>query len=146
MNMHTDQIVWACVAVVLMALEMAAPGAFMLWLGFAAAGVFLIVMVAPDLAPVWQAVAFVLLSVVSVTLYWQMFRKTRTHSDQPLLNRRAQQLVGQVYPLESAIVSGRGRLKIGDAFWTVEGADAPAGAKVRIASVHGMSLRVEPAA
>jgi len=143
--MQTHQIVWACFAVLLMAAEMAAPGAFLLWLGFAAAGVFLVVMAFPDLAPVWQAVIFVLLSIVSVSIYWQIFRKARIHSDQPLLNRRAQQLVGQVYPLESAIVSGRGRLKIGDAFWTVEGPDAAVGTKVRIASVHGMSLRVEPA-
>jgi membrane protein implicated in regulation of membrane protease activity len=143
---RTDQIVWACVAVVLIAAEMAAPGAFLLWLGLAAAGVFAIVLVFPDLAPIWQAVCFVLLSIVSVSLYWQLFRKTGTKSDQPLLNRRAEQLVGQVYPLESAIVSGRGRLKIGDAFWTVEGPDAQVGTQVRIIAVDGMNLRVQPAA
>ena len=144
MTMTTTQIVWACAAVVLMAAEMAAPGAFLLWLGLAAAGVFAIVMLVPGLAPVWQAVSFVALSVVSVALYWNLFRKARTPSDQPLLNRRAQQLVGQVYPLESAIVSGRGRLKIGDAFWTVEGPDAATGTPVKIVSVHGMSFKVHP--
>jgi membrane protein implicated in regulation of membrane protease activity len=143
--MRTDQIVWACAALLLMAAEMAAPGAFMLWLGLAAAGVFAIVMVVPDLAPIWQAVSFVLLSIVSVTVYWRVFRKQHTASDQPLLNRKAMQLVGQVYPLESAIVDGRGRLKIGDAFWAVEGPDATMGTPVKIVSVHGMSLKVQPA-
>lgn len=139
--MRTELIVWACVSLLLMAAEMLAPGAFMLWLGFAAAGVFALLLVMP-LTPVWQAVAFVLLSMLSATTYWQIFRKSHPKSDQPLLNRRAQQLVGQVHPLNVAIVDGRGRLKIGDAFWAVEGPEAPVGMPVRIASVHGMSLRV----
>lgn len=137
------QIAWATAAVVLMVAELAAPGAFMLWLGFAAAGVFLIVLAMPDLAAIWQAVAFVVLAIGSVSVYWKLFRTQRTRSDQPLLNRRAVQLIGQVYALDSAIVNGRGRVKIGDAFWVVEGTDAPAGARVRVVAVHDMSLRVE---
>jgi membrane protein implicated in regulation of membrane protease activity len=127
-----------------MAAEMLAPGAFMLWLGFAAAGVFALLLVV-SLTPVWQAAVFVLLSVVSVTLYWRIFRKAAPVSDQPLLNRRAEQLVGQTYPLDTAIVDGRGRLKIGDAFWAVEGPDLPVRASVRVVAVHGMSLRVQAA-
>ena len=141
--MTTTQIAWAVAAVVLMAAEMAAPGAFMLWLGFAAAGVFLLVLAVPDLAPIWQAVTFVLLSIATVSLYWKVFRKARVASDQPLLNRRAMHFVGQVHPLDVAIVDGRGRVKIGDAFWTVEGSDAPVGTRVRVIGVHDMSLRVE---
>jgi len=139
--MRTELIVWACVSLLLMAAEMLAPGAFMLWLGFAAAGVFALLLMV-SLTPIWQAVAFVLLSIVWVTLYWRLFRRSGPKSDQPLLNRRAEQLVGQVYPLDTAIVDGRGRLKIGDAFWAVEGPDAPARTPVRISGVHGMSLRV----
>ncbi|MEO7478087.1 MAG: NfeD family protein [Lysobacteraceae bacterium] len=140
--MSTEQIVWACVAVLLMAAEMMVPGAFLLWLGFAAAGVFVVVMVFPALALIWQALIFLALALTSVAFYRSVLRKSDVTSDQPLLNQRAEQLVGQVYPLDAAIVDGRGRVKIGDAFWVVEGPDAPAGVKVRIASVHGMSLRV----
>jgi membrane protein implicated in regulation of membrane protease activity len=50
-----------------------------------------------------------------------------------------------VYPLDTAIVDGRGRLKIGDAFWAVEGPDTPTRTPVRIVAVDGMSLRVEAA-
>ena len=142
--MRTELIVWACLALLLMAAEMLVPGAFMLWLGFAAAGVFALLLVV-SLTPTWQAVVFVLLSVVSVMLYWRIFRKSAPKSDQPLLNRRAEQLVGQVYSLNTAIVDGRGRLKIGDAFWAVEGPDLPLGTSVRVVAVHGMSLRVQVA-
>ena len=140
--MRTELIVWACVSLLLMAAEMLAPGAFLLWLGFAAAGVLVVLLFVPGLAPVWQAVAFAVMAIASVTVYWRLFRRSVTESDQPLLNRRAEQLVGQTYQLDAAIVDGRGRVKIGDAFWSVEGADAPVGASVRIAAVHGMSLRV----
>jgi membrane protein implicated in regulation of membrane protease activity len=144
--MTATQIVWACAALLLMAAEVAAPGFFLLWLGFAAAGVFAVLLLAPGLAGVWQTLLFAMFSIVSVGVYLFFFRKSRVPSDQPLLNRRAVQLIGQVYPLESAIVNGRGRLKIGDAFWVAEGPDMPAGTRVRIAAVHGMSLKVQPEA
>ncbi|MBS0192694.1 MAG: NfeD family protein [Proteobacteria bacterium] len=144
--MTWTQIDWATIAVVLMVAEIVAPGAFMLWLGFAAAGVFLLVLAMPDLAPIWQAAAFCVLAIASVSLYWKLFRKQRVASDQPLLNRRSQQLVGRVYPLETAIVNGRGRVQINDAFWTVEGADAPIGTRVRVVAVNDMSLQVEAVA
>jgi membrane protein implicated in regulation of membrane protease activity len=140
--MRNELIVWACVAVALIAAETVAPGAFMLWLGFAAAGVFAVLLVVPSLTPIWQVVVFAGFSFLSVGMYWRFVRGRGHASDQPLLNRRAEQLVGQTYPLDTAIVDGRGRLKIGDAFWSVEGPDAPAGTPVRITSVHGMSLRV----
>ncbi|KFN43524.1 hypothetical protein N789_09625 [Arenimonas oryziterrae DSM 21050 = YC6267] len=137
-------IFWACAALLLMAAETFAPGAFMLWLGFAAAGTFVLVSVLP-LAPIWQAVAFVVLSFVSVGVYLQFFRGKEKPSDQPLLNRRGQQLIGQALPLESAIVNGQGRVKIGDAFWTVQGPDLPAGTRVRVIAVDSMTLKVDPA-
>ena len=96
----------------------------------------------PWLAPIWQVVAFALFSFLSVALYWRFVRGRGRASDQPLLNRRAEQLVGRVVPLDGPMLNGRGRVKIGDAFWTVEGPDLPSGTPVRIHSVNGMTLRV----
>jgi membrane protein implicated in regulation of membrane protease activity len=78
-------------------------------------------------------------------VYLKFIRNRVGPSDQPLLNRRGEQLVGQVYPLEQAIVDGRGRLKIGDAFWVAEGPDLPQGTRVRVLAVRSMSLQVGPA-
>ncbi len=143
--MRWEVFVWAVFALVLIIAEVIAPGAFMLWLGLAAAAVMLIVWLLPGMSILWQAVAFVVLAIISVQASRQWFRKSAGPSDQPLLNRRAEQLVGQTYPLDTAIVDGRGRLKIGDAFWAVEGPDLPVRTSVRIVAVHGMSLRVEAA-
>lgn len=142
--MSREMIFWACAALLLMGAETFAPGAFLLWLGFAAAGTFVLVWVLP-LAPIWQALAFVVLSFISVGVYWQFFRNKERPSDQPLLNRRGMQLIGQVLALETAIVNGQGRVKIGDAFWTVQGGDQPAGSRVRVIAVDSMTLKVAPA-
>jgi len=87
----------------------------------------------------------VVLSLVSVGVYLQFFRSLQKASDRPLLNRRGEQLVGRVLELDTAIVDGRGRVKIGDAFWTVQGADLPVGSKVRVVAIDSMTLKVDPA-
>ena len=143
--MRWDVFAWAAVALVLFALEALAPGAFMLWLGFAATALFLGVLLVPGIPLLAQAAAFVVLSFVSIQVYRTWFRKREPASDQPMLNRRAAQLVGRVVPLEQAIVNGRGRVQIADALWDVNGPDLPAGVPVRIVSVEGMTLRVEAA-
>lgn len=137
-------IFWACAALLLLAAETFAPGAFMMWLGFAAAGTFVAVWLLP-LSPLWQAVLFVVLSFVSVAIYLHFFRGKGQGSDQPLLNRRGAQFIGQVYPLHEAIRNGQGRIKLGDALWTVEGPDLPAGALVRVIAAESMTLKVDPA-
>ena len=143
--MRWEVFFWAVFALALIIAEVLAPGAFMLWLGFAAAAVMIVVWLLPGLAVLWQAALFVLLAVISVQIYLRWFRSAGRASTHPLLNRRAEQLVGQVHALDEAIVNGRGRLKIGDAFWTVEGPDLPARSRVQIMAVHDMSLRVEAA-
>ena len=143
--MTTAQTVWLVFALLLMAGEMAIPEMFLLWLGFAALGVFGVMLGVPDLPIVWQGVAFAVFSALSIFVYLKFIRNRLGQSDQPLLNRRGEQLVGQVFPLEQPIVDGRGRLKIGDAFWVAEGPDLPQGTRVRILAVRSLSLQVQPA-
>jgi membrane protein implicated in regulation of membrane protease activity len=138
-------IFWACLALGLIALETLVPGAALIWLGLAAGAMLVLVVFVPDLPMFWQAVLFVGSSFAIVGFYWTRIRKTGIASTQPLLNRRGEQLVGQVYPLESAIENGRGRVKIGDAFWMVVGPDLPQGERVRIVAAESMQLRVERA-
>jgi len=138
-------VVWAALALLLFAAEAMAPGAFMLWMGVAAVGMFAAVWIVAGIPLLVQAVAFVVLSFVSVQVYRTWFRRGDRRSDQPLLNRRAEQLVGRVVQLDQAISGGRGRAKVDDAFWVVEGPELPAGSAVRIVAVDGMSLKVQAA-
>ena len=140
--MTTVQTAWLVFALLLMAGEMVIPEMFLLWLGFAALAVFATLLGVPALPIGWQGVAFGAFSPLSNLVYLKFFRNRNAPSDRPLLNRRGEQLVGQVHPLEQPIVDGRGRLKIGDAFWVAEGPDLPQGTRVRIVAVDGMSLQV----
>jgi membrane protein implicated in regulation of membrane protease activity len=135
---------WLAVAVLLFALEALLPGTFMLWLGFAALGTAIVHLAAPGIDPVGQWFVFALLSLIAVGIGWYLRRRhPPSDSDQPLLNRRAQQLIGRVFALETAIENGRGRIKVADAYWSAVGPTLDAGTRVRVVEVEdGMCLRV----
>ena len=143
--MSTATIVWAVLALILIGLETMAPGILLLWLGFAAVGVFAVMALGFKLSVLGQTLLFVVLSFISVGIYFRYFRKAGQKSDQPLLNRKQDQLIGKHINLETAIINGDGRVKIGDAFWQVQGPDMPLGALVRVIAVEGGVLRVLPA-
>lgn len=136
---------WWGLGLLLMALETFVPGAFLLWFGFAAAAMGFVVLVLP-IGPIWQAVLFSVLSLISVGVYWKWIRGRGVESDQPLLNRRAAQLVGRTFHLETPLVDGFGKIRINDALWTVSGEAQAAGGRVRVVDVvDGTTLRVERA-
>jgi inner membrane protein len=143
--MRWDVVSWAAIALLLFAAEAMAPGAFMLWMGFAATVVFVGVLLIDGVPVLAQVAAFILLSFVSIQIYRRWFRRNEPQSDRPHLNQRANTLVGHVAKLDQAIVNGRGRVQIADAFWVVEGSDLPAGTPVRVVAVDGMVLKVQEA-
>ena len=67
--MSPKMILWACLALLLIAAETMAPGLFLLWLGLAAAVVFFIVWLLPTLSVLTQVVLFVIFSFVSIAVY-----------------------------------------------------------------------------
>lgn len=142
--MRPEVIAWACLALVLIAAEVLAPGVFMLWLGIAAGVVFAVVLLVPGIPVTVQALGFIVLSFLTIVVYRRYFKGADEATDQPLLNRRAEQFVGKIFVLESAITNGSGRIKVGDALWTVIGPPLPAGARVRVESADSMTLAVVP--
>ncbi len=137
---------WWIAAAAFMALEILLPGIFFLWLGIAAAIVGIVALVIPSMTWPYQLALFAVLSVAAVLFARVYVKKRPVESDQPTLNRRGEQYVGRVVTLSDPIENGRGRAKIGDSAWSVEGDDLPAGAKVKIVGVDGIVLKVEPAA
>lgn len=68
----------------------------------------------------------------------------RMQSSEPDLNRRGDQLVGQVATVVEAIPrDGRGSVRAADTVWVAEGAEAEAGARVRVTGCKGTVLTVE---
>ena len=66
-------------------------------------------------------------------------------SDLPLLNRRGEQLIGRRFVLDSAIVNGQGKARVGDSLWLVEGPELPMGAAIEVVAVDGSTLKVRVA-
>jgi membrane protein implicated in regulation of membrane protease activity len=135
---------WLVLGLVLMGVEVFAPGVFMLWLGLAALIVGLV-----SFAVAWswqtQVIVFAVLAAAMVPLWRHFARRGACASDKPFLNRRAEGLIGRVFTLETPIVDGVGTVKIDDTVWRVSGPDAPAGGRVKIVSADGASLRVDAA-
>ena len=74
MEWNWQTVGWAALALALIAAETMVPGAFLLWLGFAAAAVFVLVLAMPGLSLLSQVAAFVVLSFVFVQVYRRYFR------------------------------------------------------------------------
>ena len=133
---------WLILGAVFLALELSAPGAFMLWLGLAAFAVGL-VSFAIDWSWQAQCVTFALLSLALIPVWRHFAPKVEKPTDSPLLNRRAEGYIGRVFTLENPIVDGVGRVRIDDTIWRVTGVDSAAGSRVRIVRVEGPNLFVE---
>ncbi|MDZ4791785.1 MAG: NfeD family protein [Hyphomicrobiales bacterium] len=133
---------WFILAAILVTFDIAAPGLFLLWFGVAAAGTGLAVFAAPIPWP-WQVALFCVLSVAALVAGRTLFSPAKIRTNQPLLNQRAAQLVGQVFVLEEPILAGRGKVKSGDVIWNVSGPDLNAGARVIVTGADGSRLIVE---
>jgi len=129
---------------VLMALELLAPGVFLFWLGLAA---FLVGLLSFAINPSWQMqiLMFAIFAAAAVPLWRRVARNSKAASQSnPFLNKRADALVGRVFTLEKPIIDGSGTVRIDDTVWRVTGPDAPAGSRVRIVQADGASLTVAP--
>lgn len=133
---------WWIGGLILLGVEILAPGAFFLWFGLAA---LIVGALAFTLVPGWQAQAilFVVLAVLLALVGRRVYgRKT---GGRPFLNDRAAALVGGVYALSEPIANGVGRVRIGDTTWNVSGPDLAAETRVRITGFDGTVLKVEAA-
>ncbi len=136
---------WWIVALLLIGGEVILPGYFMLWIGIAAAAMGVVLLAAPDLSALTQAVVFAVFAFVSCFVYWKVVRPRldRIPPGNERLNRRGEQLVGQRFVLCEAIVHGRGKAKVGDGMWLVTGPDLPLGATVEVVGIDGTTLKVK---
>ena len=133
---------WLVVAASFAVIEIAVPAMVCIWLAAAALGTALIVWLAPGLSWEHQALIFAALAVASVAIGRLAFGRIRGQSSDVRLNRRAEIYVGRTFTLERPIVDGRGRLRVDDTMWLVDGPDLPAGTRVQVTGVDNTMLRV----
>lgn len=135
---------WLIVGLILMGLEVLAPGVFLLWLGLAALLVGIISLFADW---VWQVqvIAFAAFSLAAVPLWRRLATQSSENPDSRFLNRRSDALVGRVFTLDKPISDGSGTVRVDDTVWRISGPDCPAGSRIKVVRSDGASLVVEAA-
>jgi inner membrane protein len=134
--------VWLIGGGVLLSLEILAPGVFLLWLGLAAIAVGAALTVL-HLDAGLQMALFAVLSVVLGVFARMILRYGVSVTDRATLNKPGNRFKGQIVEVAEPIVSGRGKVKIGDTLWIAEGPDAAAGARVRVTGSRGTVVVTE---
>lgn len=137
---------WIILGLVLLTAEILIPGVYLMWIGIAG------LVVGGVSIPLWENASwswqaqwfcFLVLSFLIAFLGGKLITRHDIESDEPLLNRRAEQLIGRTATLKEPILDGRGRIQLGDTLWLVEGPDLPIGTKVIVVAVNDMKLVVQ---
>jgi membrane protein implicated in regulation of membrane protease activity len=133
--------IWCLAGFVLLGLELAAPGAFMMWIGLASLGVGLLTLfVAPEFP--WQVAAFAAFCALSLALGLSFRRRPNAQT----VNTPQSGLVGRTAQCLH-FVGAEGRVRLGGTDWPArltEGASLPASADpLVVVDVAGTVLVVQ---
>ena len=133
---------WLIGGVLLLILEVIAPGFFLVFLGAAAiaTGLFTVLF---NLGAAAELALFALYAVIAVLVGRRFYANRTADSTDPLLNDRAGRLVGKVVTVVAAVDDQSGRVRVGDSEWSARGGPAAVGERVRITGVEGNCLTVE---
>lgn len=134
---------WLAISISLFMIEIIFSSGFVLWIGLSALIVSIIAWVMPQLTWGIQLLLFAVGSIITFIIWWNYLRPYPIATDDPKLNRRSEQYVGRIFTLAEPIVNGRGKVKVDDTIWTVEGPDLPLGTRVKIIGTNGILLIVE---
>ncbi len=136
---------WLSAALVLGALEILIPGAYMIWLAAAALATAATVAVT-DGGIGFQLAVFAGWSVAALAGSRRLKRDHPIRSDDPALNERSLRMLGATAIIVQPMVGGRGRVQLGDSEWLAEGPDLPVGTRVRVLGSDGAVLKIGPLA
>ena len=140
---------WLALAGIFAGLEILAPGVFLIFPGIAAVVVGVTILLLPELDWRLQLLLFAVLAVAFIFIGRRIYGRISESEDHHSLNRRADRLIGDVYPLTSGMTGGRGTVRVGDTDWLarLEGGktdDIAEGAAMRVVAIEGATLLVAP--
>jgi membrane protein implicated in regulation of membrane protease activity len=135
---------WLIAALVLAIMELIAPGFFLIFVAAGAALTGFVVLAAPGLHLIVQAILFGVFSGIAVAIGRRWYHRNPSTAGRSGLNDRTAKLIGRTVEVSEPIIGGEGRVRVGDGWWTATGPDMPAGAQVRITGAAGNVLLVEP--
>jgi len=134
---------WLILGIVLVVLEVLAPGVIFMWMGIAAIITGIVLAIIPGMGWEYQLILFSVLSIISVGGFRFYSRQHPPADESATLNRRGHQYIGRTFALSSAIENGVGKIHVDDSQWIVHGQDCAAGEKVKVIDTEGTILIVE---
>ena len=137
---------WLMIGFALLILEVLTGTMYMLWIAAAALIVGLIMFVMPVLDWQMQLLLFSILTAILMYVGHTHLRPKMQGGEPSDLNDRARSMVGMRVKAIANFETGRGRVQVGDTQWRakMESGDAKAGQELKIVSVTGTTLDVEP--
>ncbi len=133
---------WLFAACLLMMMEILIPDMFFMALASAAAEVGIVGFFFPTLTFGWMFTIFSAFAVISIWISQRYLSKEVLVSEEPLLNRRSDDLIGRNFTLHEPIINGEGRVKAMASYWNITGADCPVGSRIKVVDVDGITLKV----
>ena len=140
---------WIVLGVALVVAELAVPAFFIIWFGFGAMLVGLVLLLAPGLTLSAQIGVWVLASVAMTVLWFRVFKRSQHKT---LIGTAAGEVIGEIGLLVSAVAPfERGKVRfqrpvLGAEEWACVAESAiAAGQRVRVVSVEGSYVKVAKA-
>ena len=140
---------WEIAGLALVLLELAVPAFFIIWFGFGAMLVGLVLLLAPGLRLSAQIGVWVLASVAMTVLWFRVFKRSQHKT---LVGTAAGEVIGEIGLLVSAVAPfERGKVRfqrpvLGAEEWACVAESAiAAGERVRVVSVEGSYVKVAKA-
>lgn len=112
--------VWLLIGLLLSLLELVVPGTYLIWFGFAAFAMSILVLAVPlevTAQLFWFALFSAVFAIVGLYAYRYIFKRTQTPKQYQNLNDSAQQLVGRKVTVAEDTEDNQTKVKIGDSFW-----------------------------
>jgi len=132
---------WFVLGLILLGLEIMAPGTIFLWFGLSALVVGVLSLVF-DFAWQGDVALFLALSLISLLVGRRLMRRMASETGDPGLNQRGSRYIGREFTLAAPLSEGAGNLSIDDTIWRITGPDLPAGTKVKVEAIDGARLVV----
>ena len=139
----SDGWLWAIGGLILLIAEMIAPGFFLIFIGAAAILTGFATLMFGLALPV-QLLVFVIAAAIAVLIGKRRYEEPPNVDLDTRLNNPGRRLEGKLATVIGAVDEQGGRVRLGDSEWTARGGPAQPGERVKIVSVDGNCLIVEP--
>ncbi|MCT8591413.1 NfeD family protein [Glaesserella parasuis] len=134
---------WLIFGFILLILETLIAGIFIMWWGFAAIIVAILLILFPNIELCWQATIFAILAILFSLAWWKyQHSKDQQEDQQADLNARDHAMIGLQGTVVEVLDSGVARGKFGDTTWRVIGNALQVGDNIQVEKVDGITLFV----